>query len=180
MKCPLCEHENLPGNADCESCGGSLTQEDVPQAVTLFENHLHNDGVSVLSPATPIKATVDTTLADAVATMRAKSIGCLVVTNDSGHVIGLLSEHDVLQKVALEIPDLDARTVGEVMTQTPETVHESDPIAYVLQRMMVGDHRHLPVVDADNRPVGVVSSRDVIRYIEQVIAEARREAGVSD
>jgi CBS domain-containing protein len=46
--------------------------------------------------------------------------------------------------------------------------------------MMVGDHRHLPVVDADNRPVGVVSSRDVIRYVEQVIAEARREGRASD
>ena len=54
MKCPLCEHDNLPGNAECESCGGSLTQEDVPQAVTLFENHLQNDGVSVLRPATPM------------------------------------------------------------------------------------------------------------------------------
>ena len=96
-------------------------------------------------------------------------IGCLVVTNDSGHVIGLLSEHDVLQRVALEIPDLDARTVGEVMTQTPETVQENDPIAYALQRMMVGDLRHLPLVDETGTAVGIISSRDVVRYLSELV-----------
>jgi CBS domain-containing protein len=58
-------------------------------------------------------------------------------------------------------------------------VRVSDPIAYALQRLMVADLRHLPVIDADNRPVGVISSRDVIRYVEEMIAKARREGSAS-
>lgn len=175
MNCPLCKHPNLPGDAQCDSCGASLTQEDIPKATTIFERHLQKDGVSVLKPAVPLQTTVDTTLADAVATMRKKSIGCLVVTGERGELVGLLSERDFMLKVALETPDLGARTVGEVMTRKPETVQESDPIAYALQRLMVADLRHLPVIDADNRPVGVISSRDVIRYVEETIDKARGE-----
>ncbi|MCP3858958.1 MAG: CBS domain-containing protein [Phycisphaeraceae bacterium] len=179
MNCPLCDHPNLPGDPQCESCGASLTQEDIPRAVTIFENHLQNDGVSVLEPRVPLKTTADTTLDQAVATMRRKSIGCLVVTDGGGQLVGLLSERDFLLKVALETPDLNARTVGEVMTRKPETVQESDPIAYALQRLMVADLRHLPVIDADNRPVGVITSGGVIRYVEEMIAEARREGKAS-
>jgi len=179
MNCPLCDHPNLPGNAECESCGASLTQEDLPRAVTLFENHLQNDGVSVLDPRTPLKTTAGTKLDQAVATMREKSIGCLLVTGDDGHLEGLLSERDFMLKVALEIPDLSTRTVGDVMTRTPETVRENDPIAYALQRLMVADIRHLPVLDTDGRPVGVISSRDVIRYVEKVIGESRRAGRAS-
>ena len=69
-----------------------------------------------------------------------------------------MAERDLLRNAALETPNLSACTVGEVMTQRPESVREDRPLAYALQRMMVGDHRHLPVVDTKRRAVGVISS----------------------
>jgi len=175
MNCPLCSYPNLPGAPECDECGASLMHDDVPQPETILEKHLHDDAVSVLQPRTPLTASPDTTLEDAVATMRQAAIGCLVVTGENERLVGLLAERDLLRNAALETPELSARTVGDVMTQRPECVREDRPLAYALQRMMVGDHRHLPVVDEECRAVGVISSRDVVRYLEEIIAVARHE-----
>ncbi|NHZ72947.1 MAG: CBS domain-containing protein [Nitrospirae bacterium] len=179
MNCPLCGYDNLPGSAECDVCGASLTQDDVPQAIANFERHLQDDAVSVLEPATPLTAGLNMPLGEAVAKLRDASIGCLIVTNEDGEVVGLLSERDLLEKAALEIADFRAGTVEGLMTRSPETVQERDPVAYALQRMMVGDHRHLPVIDSAGRAVGVVSSRDVVQYIERVVAAARKEGAAA-
>ena len=50
------------------------------------------------------------------------------------------------------------------MTRDPEVVREDQLLASALQRMMVGDLRHLPIVDEEGRPKKVLSSRDVINY----------------
>jgi CBS domain-containing protein len=146
-----------------------LVRDDLPEAKTIFERHVCTDAVSALEPRAPQTTTAETTLADAVATMREASVGCLIVTDEDGRVTGLLSERELLERVALETPDLAGRTVGDVMTRRPESVQQGRAIAYALQRMVVGDHRHLPVVDEERRAVGVISSRDVVRYVERMI-----------
>jgi CBS domain-containing protein len=51
------------------------------------------------------------------------------------------------------------------MTGDPETTKLEHPLAHAIHRMVVGDHRHLPLVDADGRPAGIVSSRDIVNYL---------------
>jgi len=174
MRCPLCHHRNLPGSAWCEECGASLVRDDQPEAKTIVERHLCSDAVSALEPRVPQTTTEGTTLADAVARMREGALGCLIVTDEDGRVTGILSERELLERVALETPDLAARTVGDVMTRRPESVEQDRALAYALQRMVVGDHRHLPVVDEQQRAVGVSSSRDVLRYVERMVDETQR------
>ena len=123
------------------------------------------DAVSVLEPRVPVTTSRDTTLEEAVATMRQASIGCLVVTGKNERLVGLLAERDLLRNAALEAPELSAHTVGDVMTQRPESVREDRPLAYALQRMIVSDLRYLPLIDATGQPVGIASSRDIINYI---------------
>ncbi|MGD8330783.1 MAG: CBS domain-containing protein [Acidobacteriota bacterium] len=176
MRCPLCNHHNLPGASWCEECGASLVRDDLPEAKTIVERHLCSDAVSALEPRAPQTTTAETTLADAVAGMRMAKTGCLIVTDEDGRVTGILSERELLERVALETPDLAARTVGDVMTRRPESVQRHRPLAYALQRMVVGDHRHLPVVDEQRRAVGVISSRDVIRYVGKMIDAAKSNA----
>jgi CBS domain-containing protein len=55
------------------------------------------------------------------------------------------------------------------MTPKPETIEPERPLAYALQRMTVGDLRHLPLVDEENRSVGVISSRDIINHLAAVV-----------
>jgi CBS domain-containing protein len=50
------------------------------------------------------------------------------------------------------------------MTPNPETVQETNPLAFALRMMDVGGYRHLPVVNGD-KPTGVISVRDVLRHV---------------
>jgi CBS domain-containing protein len=54
--------------------------------------------------------------------------------------------------------------VSEVMTKRPETIGERDPIRVVINKMAVGEYRHVPIV-RDGRPVGIVSAKSVANYI---------------
>ena len=51
------------------------------------------------------------------------------------------------------------------MTPDPEVLTPDAPIVYALNKMSVGGFRHVPLVDELQRPVGIVSVKDIIDYI---------------
>ncbi len=54
--------------------------------------------------------------------------------------------------------------VRKIMTVRPETVRPEDSIESARTRMERGGFRSLPVLDGDGRLVGIITSRDVLRY----------------
>lgn len=170
MDCPSCGYDNIPGADECAQCHTSLTQEDIPrdEASGRIERSVIEDRVSDLHPAEPICVTEDTSVESAVATMRSKRIGCLLVTGADAALTGIVTERDLLLKITGET-DLAQQTVRELMTPAPETIRNDQLLAHALQLMMVGDHRHLPVVAPDGRPIGIVSSRDIIGHLASLI-----------
>ena len=165
MICPNCGYENLPGADQCEQCLSSLTRDDVPQAESGVERSLMEDPVACLLPIRPLTVETHTSLAEALELMRNHRIGCLLVTAKQGSLAGILTERDLLQKVALEAPDLEQCRVEDFMSGAPETSKPYHPLGYAIQRMIVSDLRYLPLVDNSGRPNGIVSSRDIIAYI---------------
>ena len=165
MKCPSCGVDNLPGADACENCGTSLTREDVPQAGTEVERSLMEDPVECLHPISPLRVDLQTSLQEAIQLMRDHGIGCVLVTTDDGKLTGILTEWDLLQKVAGKGIDLAQSPVGDFMSPAPESSKPEHPLGYALQRMIISDIRYLPLVDSSDRPVGIVSSRDIIAYM---------------
>lgn len=165
MKCPCCDYENLPGADACENCGTSMTRDDVPQAGTEVERSLMEDPVRCLHPIRPLTVDAITLLSEAIALMRNHRIGCVLATGSDGSLAGILTERDLLQKVAARNLDLEQCVVQDYMTEVPETSKPGHPLGYAIQRMIVSDLRYLPLVDASGRPVGIASSRDIIDYI---------------
>jgi CBS domain-containing protein len=166
MQCPVCNHPNLPGANECEGCQSSLTQNDVPQATTPIELSLMEESIECLRPAEAISVSGDTPVMAAIEIMREKRIGCLLVTDEEGRLSGILTERDLLHKVAGEPHDLSRCTVARFMTPKPEALQPDQLLASALHHMMVGDYRHLPLTDNDGRPVGIISSHDIISFIE--------------
>jgi CBS domain-containing protein len=167
MKCPSCGHQNLPGIDACERCQTSLTQEDVRKVQTDVERSLLKEQIKSLQPVEPLTVDLKTTLKQAIRIMRNKNIGCVVVTDDAGKLAGILTERDLLQKVAGQNLDHNECRVDDFMSPAPESSKSEHPLAYALHRMIISDIRYLPLVDENNRPEGIISSRDVIAYMKK-------------
>lgn len=119
---------------------------------------------------------VDATLADAVAQLRERGIGALVVA-DGDQVLGMLTERDVVRHLAdggAAALDLRAR---QVMTSPVTTCTPADTTDQLMAVMTEGRFRHLPVVD-DGRLVGIVSIGDVVKWrLEELRTEAAALSG---
>lgn len=86
----------------------------------------------------------------------------LVVAPDSGKVLGICTERDLVFKVLATGRDPHATTVGEIMTGEPRCIGPETPFGHALHLMHDGGFRHVPVVLPDGRPIGVLSSRDAV------------------
>jgi len=172
MICPNCSFDNVPGSEVCANCQNDLTQLDQPVAHDRVERSLMHDPVAVLRPRPAVTLGAGATVGEAVRAMLANDIGALPVVDDKGALLGIFSERDLLTKVAGEA-DYTARPVREVMTPDPESVRETDTLAFALHKMDIGGYRHLPVV-REGRVVGMVSVRDLLRHITRLCKSGRR------
>lgn len=167
MICPHCGFDNLPGSEECSHCLMDLTQLDRPMALSPIERSLMEDPVAVLNPKKPITVRPTATVREAIGLMLDRDIGALLVVDDSGKLLGIFSERDLLTKVA-GLHDAYAQLpVRQFMTANPETVTATDTLAFALHKMDVGGYRHLPMLK-NGLPVGVISVRDMLRHITRL------------
>jgi CBS domain-containing protein len=103
------------------------------------------------------------TMHDAVKILGTRRIGAVVVTGADQHVVGILSERDIVRTLALQGPGALATPVSEAMTRKVVTCGESETIAEIMERMTSGHFRHVPVLD-QGRLVGIVSIGDVVKW----------------
>ena len=107
---------------------------------------------------------VSQTVGDALALMRDRAYGSIVVTRDD-KVAGIITERDLICRIIGVVPNFEAMNVAEAMTPNPITLRKEDPVVYVMHNMQVGGYRHVPVVDEQDRPVSIVSIKDVLRFV---------------
>jgi CBS domain-containing protein len=112
----------------------------------------------------PIVVERGTSVLKAAKLMQKEHVGCVLVV-EKGKLDGIFTERDILMKVVGSGSDIAKTKVEEVMTANPETLQPDDMLAYALNYMHVGGYRHLPVVDEKERPVGVVSVKNVVDYL---------------
>ena len=147
------------------SYGQAGTSLSMPGSGNGLRDRLVEDNVSALGTHAPVEVEAGASLAKAIRRMTSHQIGCVLVTDEADRLVGIFTERDVLMRVAGLVEDLTAVRVGDYMTPTPVAVHADLPIAHALHLMAVHGFRHLPLVDDDNRPVGIISFRDVVHYL---------------
>ncbi len=94
-----------------------------------------------------------------------------VVVCDGDKVTGIFTHRDVLYRTALEAPDPET-PVGEVMTPAPFTMRPRQRLAEAIREMTRRGHRSVPLVDENGCWVGLISSRNVLRYVAEHFPEA--------
>lgn len=103
------------------------------------------------------------TIATAVTILRDKRIGALVVVNESGALEGILSERDIVRKLAETPGQTLPQTVAENMTPNVVTCTSQETLVTVLRRMSDGKFRHMPVVE-NGTLLGMVTIGDVVTF----------------
>jgi CBS domain-containing protein len=173
MICPDCGYDNIDGIDICDGCGQPLVQFD--QAGTKLEQTISRHSIDVLVPKTPVLVSSSMSTRDAIGEMMSRKFGCLLV-EENGELVGVFTERDVLNKVSCDLATNLERPVSDFMTPSPETLTSRDSIAYALHAMDVGGYRHLPVVDENGNPQGIVSVRDILRFLCIKFGQLRSQA----
>jgi predicted transcriptional regulator len=110
-------------------------------------------------------------LAEAVELMQRHSVGAVMVQQGE-RLVGILSERDILRKVLGSGVDPNRATADQHMTPDPEVSTPDDTIGRAIFLMQGGGFRHLPLVDEQYRPVGIVSVKNILEYIVGFFAHA--------
>jgi CBS domain-containing protein len=121
----------------------------------------------------------DETAQVAAERMKQRNVGTLIVIDEERTAIGILTDRDLALRVVAPGHDPAQVSVAEVMTANPRWVEEATPIedAVVIMRGM--GVRRLPVVDAHERVVGIVSIDDVLELVTEELSSLGRIVGLS-
>ena len=103
----------------------------------------------------------DQTVREAVALLVDKRIGAVVVVDESGHPVGIVSERDIVRELARNDHVLN-EPVSRIMTVDLIIARPGDDTKAVSKTMTVKRFRHLPVMD-HHELVGIISIGDVVK-----------------
>ncbi len=106
----------------------------------------------------------DATMATVISTFKHEGIGAMVVTADGRHVLGLISETDIISGLAEHGARLLHLTVADLMHGGIPMCAPDDSLEQVMARMTHRRVRHLPVAE-DGALVGIVSIGDVVKSL---------------
>jgi len=144
-----------------------------------------NRSLRSLVQRAPVCCAPQTPIGEALRAMQRANVGSILVVAAGGELTGILTRHDVLDRIALARRDL-SEPVSAVMTREPHTL-EADATAYdaalLIARMGI---RHVPVMEA-RKVIGVVTERDLfalqrasMRGVRRTIAQAEDVAALRD
>lgn len=112
------------------------------------------------------------TLLEVCSTLREHRIGAILIVDNAGKLAGILSERDIVRRVAEDGPDALNADAAECMTSNVITCTPEDTIQTAMARMSEGRFRHIPVLE-NGELAGMISIGDLVK---RRIADAEREA----
>jgi CBS domain-containing protein len=124
-----------------------------------------NVKVRDLPPARLLSVDPETTLAEVARRMRIDDSDSVAVM-DEGRLVGIITEGDLVRAIADGVDPQQARA-DVVMSADPATIGADEDVAVVAVKMMRLGLRHLPVVNKEGKPVGLVSARNLVAILDR-------------
>lgn len=104
------------------------------------------------------------TVVEAARRMRTRHVGDMIVTDEKGRPVGMLTDRDIVVSAVAQSPDkIDSLLVGDVMTRGVVTVQRRDSLGEAIKKMRAAGIRRLPVVNARGRVEGMLAFDDILR-----------------
>jgi CBS domain-containing protein len=118
--------------------------------------------------APPIVVTEQTTIDEAASTMWEKRIGSVIVVDGDGKMAGILTASDIVFAVTKSLIGREVPVSG-IMSKTSIMATPNESVLTAVERMMNENVRHLPVIEKNGTPVGIVSTRDTMSIFEPLL-----------
>jgi CBS domain-containing protein len=106
----------------------------------------------------------DTPLREAVAEMCKRRYGSIVVADEEGRMLGIVTERDLMTRVIDEGRDPETTTLKDVMTSDVRVARADDDMIDWLRIMSNERFRRLPIVDEDGKVVSMMTQGDFVSY----------------
>jgi arabinose-5-phosphate isomerase len=104
----------------------------------------------------------DTPMKDVIVEMTRKRLGMTTVVDAGGRLVGVITDGD-LRRAHLRPEPIVALRAGDVASRSPKTVDAGDLAVKALEIMETFAITSLVILDAAQRPLGVVHMHDVLR-----------------
>ncbi|MCA9524171.1 MAG: CBS domain-containing protein [Myxococcales bacterium] len=131
----------------------------------MVSNELVDVTIARIPHRRPVLAGRDQPVGELVDRLAASKRGSVIVIDDDGRVLGMFTERDVKHRLDFRDESWREVLVGDVMTVDATAIHESATFADALALMRDRRRRHLPIVGANGRVDGVLSIRDLLRFV---------------
>ena len=101
--------------------------------------------------------------------MKNEDVGSVPIVDDATtkHLVGILTDRDIVLQVVAGGKDAKAVKVEEVMTPNPVTCRAEEDVQNVFDRMSQHQIRRIPVVDGRGRVVGIIAQADLATRLDR-------------
>ena len=96
--------------------------------------------------------------------MKDNKIGSVVVVNEPNDLVGIITERDIINNLTVEDANLWSQVVNK-MSNPIITLLETNSIMDALQTMTTNNFRRLPVINKEEKLVGIVTNKDIFKII---------------
>lgn len=117
-----------------------------------------------------VTVTAEWTVGKVIELMAERGVASVMVVEDD-QLIGVFSERDVLNRVAGSFDQLHDKSITRVMTRDPVVAYETDRAAKAMNLMATSGIRHVPVLDVDDKLIGVLGPRRMGRFLREHFRE---------
>lgn len=121
--------------------------------------------------------TGDAPLREAVEAMQKSKVGALCYTKE-GFAAGMISERDLVQKYDLEDSEWLDKPCKQFMTPGPFTIKSTDKVSDAIKLMAKRGFRNIPVVNEEDKYVGLLTIRDLVKFLVNFFPEQVAKYGV--
>lgn len=138
-----------------------------PEYADALEQALCDNDMASMAITPMVTVNLDTTVSKTMQIMSEQGVACALVIDEDQKLHGVFTERDVLDKVAEQYHMIKDLPVRVVMTHDPVCVYDMDMPAKALNLMATGNFRHVPVLDVDDRLIGVLGPRRVTGFLSR-------------
>ena len=122
-----------------------------------------------------VTISADALLVDVATLLSDTHISLVIVCDSDGVMAGVVTKTNIVQQFSRSVASLGTAVAGEVMTRVVTFCRPTDSLLDVLAKMEKRGFAHIPVVDEESRPYGVVNSGDALRAL---MADEKYEASL--